>query len=65
MTGRENHDQWSFKGGGTTAVLAFLAGEIQIGQLSPVVRESLPDSVPQLEQVDLRKFIDVRFVKAR
>jgi hypothetical protein len=29
------------------------------------VRESLLDSVPQLKQVDLRKFIDDRFVKAR
>jgi len=55
----------SFKGGRMTAVQALLAGEIQIGQLSPAVRESLPDSVRQLKQVDLRKFIDGRFVKAR
>jgi hypothetical protein len=29
------------------------------------VRESLLDSTPQLKQVDLRKFIDDRFVKAK
>jgi ABC-type nitrate/sulfonate/bicarbonate transport system substrate-binding protein len=29
------------------------------------VRESLLDSTPQLKQIDLRKFIDDRFVKAR
>jgi hypothetical protein len=29
------------------------------------LRDSLVDSTPQLKQVDLRKFIDDRFVKAR
>jgi len=71
--------------GGTTAVQALLAGEIQFGHLSPApmmtawaqgadypglkgmeaARDSLLDSTPQLKQVDLRKFIDDRFVKAK
>lgn len=29
------------------------------------VRESLMDSTPQLKQLDLRRFIDDRFVKAK
>ncbi len=29
------------------------------------LRDSLVDSTPQLKQVDLRKFIDDRFVKAK
>ena len=29
------------------------------------VRDSILDSTPQLKQMDLRKFVDDRFVKAR
>jgi hypothetical protein len=54
----------SFKDGGTAAVQALLAGEIQFRHLSPAVRESLPDSAPPTASRS-EKFIEVGFVKAR
>ena len=43
----------------------YQADSIQVLKGLEAVRDSLLDSTPQLKNVDLRKFVDDRFVKAK